>query len=69
MDEENQLLKDKAFLLLRRERELNAMRVKHERLGSWLRLTQSLPALIAAEPSLDRVCGSLRRAESTSRSS
>jgi len=62
VEDEKQLLKDKAFLLLRRERELNAMRVKHERLGSWLRLTQSLPALIAAEPGLDRVCGSLRRA-------
>jgi HPt (histidine-containing phosphotransfer) domain-containing protein/Skp family chaperone for outer membrane proteins len=44
MDQEKQL-KEKALLLLRRERELFGMRTKHEQVTLWLRLTQLLPKL------------------------
>jgi HPt (histidine-containing phosphotransfer) domain-containing protein len=38
-------LKEKALLLLRRERELFEMRAKHAQVTEWLRLTQLLPQL------------------------
>jgi HPt (histidine-containing phosphotransfer) domain-containing protein len=45
MDLDQQQLKEKALLLLRRERELFDMRTKHEQVTLWLRLTQLLPQL------------------------
>ena len=51
MDLDVQQLKEKTHLLLQREREVLELRMKHERLAVWLRLTQSLPAIFA-DPSL-----------------
>jgi signal transduction histidine kinase len=39
-------LQEKAMLLLRREREIFAMRSKHEQLTRWLKLAQSLPYIM-----------------------
>jgi two-component system chemotaxis sensor kinase CheA len=47
MEEHEEYLKEKALLLLRRERELFALRTKHEQLALWLGLAQSLPELFA----------------------
>jgi signal transduction histidine kinase len=44
-DQEN--LREKAILLLRREREIFAMRTKHDQVTRWLELAQSLPLLLA----------------------
>jgi len=38
-------LKEKAVLLLQRERELFELRMKHERVTIWLKLTQAFPQI------------------------
>jgi HPt (histidine-containing phosphotransfer) domain-containing protein len=45
-DDEQQVLKDKALQLLRNERELFALRARHEQTVAWLRLLYALPQLI-----------------------
>ena len=45
LDEEQQHLREKARLLLQREREHTALLQKYERLAVWLGLGQALPAL------------------------
>lgn len=47
MELEEEQLRQKAILLLQRERELFELRTKHEQVTTWLKLTQSLPLLIA----------------------
>jgi serine phosphatase RsbU (regulator of sigma subunit) len=46
MDSDDHILKEKALLLINRERELNALRNKHQRLLNWLSLSQSLPEVV-----------------------
>lgn len=52
MELDPQELKEKALLLLQRERELFELRMKHDRLGVWLKITQALPQLFA-DPARD----------------
>ncbi len=47
MDLDPQILRDKAVLLLQRERDLFELRMKHERVTLWLRFTQALPQIFA----------------------
>jgi len=61
MEDEQTRLREKATLLLRRERELFAMRVKHEQALSWLHLAQSLPAVIDRTRPLEETFKVLRR--------
>jgi serine phosphatase RsbU (regulator of sigma subunit) len=46
MDPDDQILKEKALLLISRERELLTLRNKHQRLLNWLSLFQSLPQVV-----------------------
>jgi len=46
MTTESQILQEKALLLVTRERELNFLRNKHQRLTRWLTLSQSLPEIV-----------------------
>ena len=65
MDERNQQqnLKEKAILLVRRERELFDLRMKHEQVTLWLRLAQSLPQLFLDHRlSLAELYGRLQKA-------
>ena len=63
MELDPQHLKEKALLLLQRERELFELRIKHERLTAWLKLAQGLPPLFVERAfALDEVCGRLRKA-------
>jgi hypothetical protein len=62
MEQEEQQLRANALLLLRCERELVAVRTKSEHLTSWLRLAQSLPALMDRQLTVDAVYTRLRRA-------
>lgn len=55
------LLKDKAMLLIARERELFALRKAHDRSVAWLSLAQHLPEIVAATPDLQALCESLRQ--------
>jgi two-component sensor histidine kinase/HPt (histidine-containing phosphotransfer) domain-containing protein len=55
-------LREKAKLLLQRERELFEMRAKHEQIAVWLSLGQSLPELFAnRDAALVDICDRLRR--------
>jgi HPt (histidine-containing phosphotransfer) domain-containing protein/two-component sensor histidine kinase len=55
-------LREKAKLLLQRERELFDMRAKHEQIAIWLSLGQSLPELFEnREAALADICDRLRR--------
>ena len=45
MELDQQKLKEKALLLLQRERELFELRIKHERATAWLNLAQALPQI------------------------
>src|SRR5450631_28149 len=47
MEANGEHLKEKALLLLRRERELFELRMKHEKVTLWLKVTQMLPLLFA----------------------
>src|SRR5215471_4960444 len=47
MELKQEQLKEKALLLLRRERELFELRMKHEQVTLWLNVTQNLPQLFA----------------------
>lgn len=61
MDEE-QHLREKARLLLQRERELFELRLKHEQMGVWLEIGPALPALLSGtRSSLPDVCAGIRR--------
>ena len=53
---------DAPALLLRRERELFALRAKHEQVVSWLRLTQSVPELIDRNLPFEQIYKKLWRA-------
>jgi len=58
-----QILKEKALLLLHRERELFELRMKHERITIWFRLAQALPELLGElHGSLENACERLRKA-------
>ena len=54
--------KEKVILLMQRERELFAMRMKHEQVTQWLKLTQSLAPLFDLELSVVEIYGRLRKA-------
>jgi two-component system chemotaxis sensor kinase CheA len=58
-DEEH--LKEKARLLLQRERELFELRLKHEQLAVWLSVGQELPKLLLNRGALDEVWERVRR--------
>ena len=47
MDPNQEHLKEKALLLLRRERELFELRMKHQQVTLWLELTQKIPGLFS----------------------
>jgi HPt (histidine-containing phosphotransfer) domain-containing protein/two-component sensor histidine kinase len=56
-------LKEKALLLLQRERELFELRINHSRLTGWLKLAQVLPQLFVDRSfTLAEICGRLRKA-------
>ncbi len=55
MDNESQVLKEKALLLINRERELHTLRNKHQRLLNWLSLSQSLPEVVDRRFSLAEI--------------
>jgi HPt (histidine-containing phosphotransfer) domain-containing protein len=60
--DDDQHLRDKARLLLQRERELFELRLKHEQMGVWLEIGQALPALFAGSvSSLSEVWNGVRR--------
>lgn len=61
MTDHTSLLKDKAMLLIARERELFALRKAHDRSVAWLSLAQHLPEMVAATPDLRSLCDSLRQ--------
>lgn len=61
MTDHTTLLKDKAMLLIARERELFALRKAHDRSAAWLSLAQHLPEIVAATPDLQALCDSLRK--------
>jgi serine phosphatase RsbU (regulator of sigma subunit) len=62
MDDDQKTLKENAHLLLRRERELFALRRKHEHVASWLHLALSVPRLIDRTRSRQEIYAGLRRA-------
>lgn len=55
MDPEAQTLREKALLLVTRERELLTLRNKHQRLLNWLSLSQSLPQIVDRQFSLAEI--------------
>jgi serine phosphatase RsbU (regulator of sigma subunit) len=55
MSADPQLLQEKALLLITRERELNTLRNKHQRLLNWLALSQSLPQVVDQRLSLAEI--------------
>ncbi len=60
--EDEEYLREKARLLLQRERELFDLRVKHERLALWLRLGHTFPTLfVDRSESPARIWDSLRK--------
>lgn len=61
MELENQHLKEKVMLLLRRERELCDIRTKHEQVTLWLRLTQLLPQVFDRTLPLPAIYKRLRK--------
>lgn len=61
MTSDHEYLKEKALLLLRRERELFELRMKHEHVTLWLGLTRTLPHLFNdASVGLAEVCARVR---------
>ena len=63
MELDQERLKEKALLLLQRERELFDLRTKHERVTAWLNLAQALPQIFAdPNATLDIVFARLRKA-------
>jgi len=61
MESDHEYLKEKALLLLRRERELFELRMKHEHVNLWLSLTRTLPQLFGdASVGLAEVCARVR---------
>ena len=51
--------KNSARLLVSRERELHAMKRKQARLARWLRLAQSLPAVVDPKKTVEDSCASV----------
>jgi two-component system chemotaxis sensor kinase CheA len=63
---DEQHLREKAKLLLQRERELFDLRVKHEQIAVWLSLGQALPQLfLDGARSLPEICDRVRKALTT----
>lgn len=62
MDAEQDQTREKVMLLLQRERELFAMRVKHEQVTQWLKIAQCLTALFDAAFSVPEIYARLRKA-------
>jgi len=62
MTEEETKAHDAPMLLLRCERELFALRAKHQQVVSWLRVTQSVPELIDPKVPFDQIYKRLWRA-------
>lgn len=61
MAHDDEQLKEKARLLLQRERELFELRLKHEQIGVWLNVGQALPQLFSNHAaSIAEICQSLR---------
>jgi hypothetical protein len=56
VDDEQLVLKEKALQLLRNERELFALRARHEQTVSWLRILQSIPELIDYKLARPELC-------------
>jgi HPt (histidine-containing phosphotransfer) domain-containing protein len=61
MSTDDQQFRENAILLLNRERELFAMRTKHEQVTLWLRLTQLLPSLFDRTLPLAEIYARLRK--------
>ena len=62
MESDDQDLREKARLLLARERELFDIRARHDLLGTWLSLGQALPPLfLDRSASLPQICDRVRR--------
>ena len=62
MTDDDQHLREKARLLLQRERELFELRLKHEQIGTWLSVGQALPELFSNRGSLAQAWDGVRRA-------
>lgn len=56
MEADPLLLRENALLLINRERELFALRNKHQRLLNWLAVTQSLPEIVQWRYSVPEIC-------------
>jgi hypothetical protein len=62
VESDDQNLREKARLLLSRERELFDLRTRHELLGTWLSLGQALPPLFLDRgASLQQICDRVRK--------
>src|SRR5256885_10486571 len=62
MASDHDYLKEKALLLLQRERELFELRMKHEHVMLWLNLTRALPHLfVDPRVGLTEVCARVRK--------
>lgn len=61
MTDDDQHLREKARLLLQRERELFDLRLKHEQLGTWLSVGQALPELFSNRGTLSQAWDGVRR--------
>jgi len=59
--DDDQHLREKARLLLQRERELFELRLKHEQLGTWLSVGQALPELFSNRGTLAQAWDGVRR--------
>jgi serine phosphatase RsbU (regulator of sigma subunit) len=57
MDDNEQFLRQKARLLIAREREVLALRRKQKRLGRWLAIAHKLPDLIDPKFEMSETCG------------
>jgi serine phosphatase RsbU (regulator of sigma subunit) len=60
MARQTDLLKEKAALLIARERELLTLRKFHDRQAAWLAFTRELPELVPADTALSKVCADMR---------
>jgi serine phosphatase RsbU (regulator of sigma subunit) len=61
MDDNQQFLRQKAMLLIAREREVLALRRKQKRLSRWLALAHKLPKLIDPKFDVSETCGRVSR--------
>ena len=56
MSGNDDFLRDKAKLLIARERELLTLKRKHKRLALWLALAQRLPQLVDPKSEIEETC-------------